>query len=313
MGDIERNLQNVLGNDLKQNVVLRDYVSIGVGGVADFFYVAKDIASLTAAVSAAYKEKIPYFILGGGYNVVPSDRGFPGLVIKNESSNILFSPDFSTVIVDSGVNLGRLISLSAGRDLGGLEFLYGVPSTVGGAIYGNAGSANHSIGDFVKSVTFLMPTDEELRVVKHDPSWMNFSYRSTKLKADFKEEKYKPVILTAKLQLVQRRKDEILRALKENIEIKKEKQPLGERSAGSFFKNPGNVPEKAAGYLLEQSGAKKLRVGGASFSKKHANFLINKKNATADDIKTLAKEAKEKVKEKFDVDLNEEIEYIGRW
>ncbi|PIS07879.1 UDP-N-acetylenolpyruvoylglucosamine reductase [Candidatus Berkelbacteria bacterium CG10_big_fil_rev_8_21_14_0_10_43_13] len=313
MKDIDAELRKILGEDLRQNVVLRDYVSMKVGGVADFFYSATDINNLTLAVSAAVKLKIPYFILGGGYNIIPSDLGFPGLVIKNDCSNIVFSPDFSGVIADSGVNLGRLINQATSHDLGGLEFLFGVPSSVGGAVYGNAGALGQSIGDFVKSVTLLIPKDDTVVIVRHSPAWMSFAYRSSILKTDYRKDKHKPVILTVTLQLVQRRKDEILRMTQENMAVKKKNQPLGEISAGSFFKNLGALPENSAGYLIDHSGAKKLRVGGAAFSKKHANFLINRKNATASDVHDLAEKAKELVKEKYDCDLEEEIEYIGRW
>jgi len=304
-------LKSELGEGLKSNVSLRDYVSLKVGGVADYFFTASDIESLVNAVSSANKLKIPYFILGKGCNIVPADAGFPGLVIKNDCSNIVFSPSFSTVIVDSGVILARLINQAAGRDLGGLEFLSGVPSTIGGAIYGNAGGDGLSIGDFVKSVTLLMPKDDRMIVVRKTPDWMNFSYRSSKLKSDYTDQKYKPVILTATLQLVQRRKDEILRLMQEYLKKKRESQPLGEFSAGSFFKNPSL--SQSAGSLLERAGLKGVRSGGAEFSKKHANYLINRKNASASDIKQLADAAKQTVEEKFDVPLEEEIEYIGRW
>lgn len=311
--NLELELINELGDRLERDVVLKNFTSLRVGGVADYFYRAKNIEDLVLAVSTAYKLKIPYFILGGGYNIVPSDSGFPGLVIKNECQNIVFSPDFSTVIVDSGVNLSKLINLAASRDLGGLEFLFGIPSSVGGAIYGNAGAFRHEIGDYVKSVTLLEPRDDGMAVVRHEPRWMNFSYRSSRLKNAAVDDKFKPVILTATLQLVQRRKDEILRLMQKNLEEKKRYQPLSEVSAGSFFKNVTSQEDGAAGYLLDKSGAKKLRVGGAAFSGKHANFLINRKNATSSDIRNLAQIAKEKVKDKFGLDLKEEVEYIGRW
>jgi len=311
MNEVAETLKSELGEGLKSNVSLRDYVSLKVGGVADYFFTASDIESLVNAVSSANKLKIPYFILGKGCNIVPADAGFPGLVIKNDCSNIVFSPSFSTVIVDSGVILARLINQAAGRDLGGLEFLSGVPSTIGGAIYGNAGGDGLSIGDFVKSVTLLMPKDDRMIVVRKTPDWMNFSYRSSKLKSDYTDQKYKPVILTATLQLVQRRKDEILRLMQEYLKKKRESQPLGEFSAGSFFKNPSL--SQSAGSLLERAGLKGVRSGGAEFSKKHANYLINRKNASASDIKQLADAAKQTVEEKFDVPLEEEIEYIGRW
>lgn len=312
MKDIADFLTGELGSGLKTNVPLRDHVSIKVGGVADYFYVAKDVESLTKATLAAFKAEIPYFILAGGYNIIPSDAGFPGLVILNKSSNITFSPESSTVIVDSGVHLGTLINLAAGRDLGGLEFLFGVPGTIGGAIYGNAGAFGYEIGDFAKAVTLLIPKNDDLVIVKHGSEWMDFSYRSSKLKK-MHFQKFPPVILTATLQLVQRRKDEILRMMRDNIAAKKKNQPLDEVSAGSFFKNPGREKDMTAGYLLEKSGAKKFKVGGAAFSNKHGNFLVNRKKASALDVKNLADKAKEQVKSKFNIDLEEEAEYIGRW
>lgn len=313
MSDIESTLEKELGEGLKKNVILRDYVSIGVGGVADYFYAAENIDQLAKAVMLAHEAKLPYFILSGGNNVIPSDSGFPGLVIKNDSSNIAFSGDNSQVIVDSGVSLGKLINLAAGRDLGGLEFLFGVPGTIGGAVYGNAGAFNYDIGDFVRSVILLVPKADKMVVVKKDADWFDFSYRSSKLKNDFRDTKFKPVILTVKLQLVRRRKDEILTMMQQNLQKKKANQPVGEKSAGSFFKNPSTNRDNSAGYLLDQAGAKKLKIGGAAFSKMHANYLVNKKNATAGDIRRLAEKAKDLVKERFNIDLEEEVEYIGKW
>jgi UDP-N-acetylmuramate dehydrogenase len=313
MADIETTLEKELGEGLKKNVCLREFVSLGVGGVADFFYVAKNIDDLAKCLMVAHDLKLPYFVLGGGYNVVPSDSGFPGIVIKNESNNVAFSGDNSQVIVDSGVSLGKLINLAASRDLGGLEFLFGVPGTVGGAVYSNAGAFGYEIGDFVKSVILLLPKDEKIVVVNKPCEWFNFSYRSSKLKTDYVSEKFKPIILTVKLQLVKRRKDEILGLMQQHISDKKNSQPLNEKSAGSFFKNPNTNLESAAGYLLDKSGAKKLKVGGAGFSKQHANFLVNRKNASASDVRKLAEKAKDLVKDRFNVDLEEEVEYIGKW
>lgn len=306
-------LEKELGSDFQKNIVLRDYISIGVGGVADYFYIAKNADQLAKAVMSAYELKIPFFILGGGYNVVPSDSGFPGLVIKNESNNIAFSGDNSQVIVDSGVRIGRLLNEAASRELGGLEFLYGVPGTVGGAVYGNAGAFNYEIGDFVKSAILLVPKGDKVVVVNKTNDWFQFSYRSSHLKEDYKGDKFKPVLLTVKLQLVKRRKDEIIGMMQRNLNYKKNIQPLGEKNAGSFFKNPSKGQEGTAGYILDRIGAKKMRLGGAAFSKKHANFLVNSKNASAEDIRKLAEKAKEEVKNKCNIDLEEEIEYIGKW
>ena len=313
MEEVELKLRKELGEELKTNLALKQYSSIGVGGVADYFIAVNKIDDLVKAVSIAYKLEIPYFILGGGYNIVPSDAGFPGLVIKNECSNTAFSEDNSQVIVDAGLQLAKLINIAAGKELGGLEFLFGVPGTVGGAVYGNAGAFSYEIGDFVKSIIVLIPEDGKMVIVGKSPEWMEFAYRSSKLKKKFAGEKYKPIILTVKLQLVRRRRDEILGLMKSNLAKKVATQPLAEKSAGSFFKNIDQTREHSAGFLLDSVGAKKMRIGGAAFSKKHANFLINRKNATADNIRHLADKARESVREKYGLELEEEIEYIGKW
>lgn len=313
MDEIERKLKEELGEEVKQNQSLRDYASIGVGGVADFFYTAKTIDQLVNAVTVARKLNLPYFILGGGYNIIPSDSGFFGLVIKNETSNIAFDHENSQVIADSGVNLSRLINLAAGYDLGGIEFLFGIPGTVGGAIYNNAGAFGSEIGDFVKSVILLVSEEDKPKIFRKGTEWMNFSYRSTRLKEGLGDSKHRPVILTVKIQLARRRKDEILNLVRQAILKKKQAQPLEEKSAGSFFKNPGVVKEKTAGFLLDRAGAKKIRIGGAAVSKKHADFIINRKNATASDIRKLADKVRAMVKIDFDIELEEEVEYIGKW
>lgn len=310
MQERENDLKRELGEKLQTNVVLREWVSIGVGGIADYFYVADSIDELVKAISVAIKFNLSYFILGGGYNVIPSDSGYPGLVIKNNSKNIAFSGENSQVVVDSGVNIGTLITQAASRDLGGLEFLFGVPGTVGGAVYGNAGAFGFEIGEFVKNLILLVPEKKDFRIVKRNHDWMNFSYRESKLKNINTEKNYKPVILTVIIQLIQRRHDEIAKIMQNNLTEKRKTQPLDEKSAGSFFKNP---PSGSAGLLLDQAGAKKLKVGGAGISKKHANFIINRKNATANQIRELAELAKETVENKFNVTLFEEVEYIGRW
>lgn len=313
MKEVEDKLVSELGDSLIIGEALKNHTSIKVGGNADYFYIAKEVNDLVKSVNLAYSLKIPYFILGGGYNIICSDKGFSGMVIKNECSNIAFSSDNSQVIVDSGVSLGKLINLAASRDLGGLEFLCGIPGTVGGSVYGNAGAFNYEIGDFVKSVTLLVPKEDKMVIIKKPKEWFDFSYRSSKMKKLFENEKFRPVILTVKLQLVRRRNDEILKMLRKNLSIKSQTQPLNEASSGCFFRNINKTKEGTAGYLLDISGAKKIRIGGAQFSKKHANFLINKKNATASDIRILSNKAKILVKEKCNSDLFEEVEYIGKW
>lgn len=322
-------LSEKLKQGLREHEVMREHTTIKTGGVADFYFEAKTIDELITAVKAAHEIKIPYVVLGWGSNIVFSDYGFPGLIIKNSTSNISFMNSESQVIVDSGVPLGKLILDETSKNLSGLEFLYGVPGTVGGAVYGNAGAHGASIGDYVKSVTLLMPAEgeEEPKIVQQPAEWMEFGYRSTKLKKI--KSQFKPIILTVKLQLAQNRQEEIMRRLKKYQQLRMDSQPAG-NSCGSVFKNPipeelkdyagqgtSNMPilpkERTAGYMLEKSGAKKLKTANAAVSDKHANFIINRKNATSREIRQLVEEMRNVVKNKFNVELQEEIEYVGQW
>ena len=322
-------LTDKLKEGLREHEVMRDNTTMHVGGVADFYYEARKIEDLIKAVDVAIEVDIPYLILGMGSNLIFSDYGFPGLVIRNLTNNIAFMMEKSQVIVDSGANLQKLILESVSHNLSGLEFLFGVPGTIGGAIYGDAGANGQSIGDYVKYVTLLIPGEkgEKSQVVQYKADWFNFGYRVSKLKTmtGYK----KPVILSARIQLAQSRQEEIMRRL--NVWKKKrvERQPDG-WSCGSFFKNPipeelssfalvgrRSMPqlpkERTAGYMLEKVGAKKMKEGGAKVSTKHANFIINSNEAKAQDIRKLAEEMRAAVRDKFSVDLEEEVEYVGQW
>lgn len=315
--------------EIKEHVVMRDFTSLHVGGVADYFYEAKTIEELVRIVKIALEGKIPYFILGGGSNILFSDYGFPGIVIKNSTSNIAVMGEKSQVIADSGVRLSRLIMELTTHDLSGLEFLYGVPGTVGGAIYGNAGAYGSSIGDYVKNITLLIvdPKDDLPKIVQYDSSWMNFEYRSSKLKK--LKSRIKPLILSVKFQFAQNQKEEIMQKLNSYKAERLKTQPIG-LSAGCVFCNPipkelknitgqgtRGMPElpkeRRAGFLLEQAGVKKLRRGDAVVSAKHANFILNKGEARASEIRSLIEEMREKVLEQFAITLEEEIEYVGQW
>lgn len=303
--------------EARENVVLRDFTTMGVGGVADLFYKAKDILSLTKAVSLAIENHVPFLVLGNGSNVIISDSGYPGLVIINQSSNIVRVPETSQLIVDSGVTLGHLISEVTNQELTGLEFLAGIPGTVGGAVWGNAGMRGLAIGQFVKEVTLLHPPKGKLgqpQIIRHKAEWMEFDYRTSKLKKEFAGkllEIERPVILTVRLGLAPAKKEDIIKRINENIESRRH-LPRG-KSAGCIFKNPERTPEKSAGALIEKARLKKLRVGDAFVSPLHANFIINKNRATAAEIRELIEQVRKRVNEKFGIQLEEEVEYIGRW
>jgi UDP-N-acetylmuramate dehydrogenase len=324
-------LKEELKEGVLENEPLSRHTTFGLGGPARYFYPAQTLSDLMKAIKLALKLNLPFFVLGNGSNVLVADQGFSGLCIKNEARNISIIAQKSQVIADSGVFLSKMVAEAASYDLGGLEFLYGIPGTVGGAVVSNAGVMGASIGDFLISATLFFPSGEIKRLTKR---WFEFGYRESRLRHLHP----KPIVLSVKLQFASNRREEILRKIQHFQKIRSAKQP-NERSAGSFFKNPqvdsawaekylrmsgisdgeiletirktGHIP---AGWLLEQVGAKTMKVKAARVSKKHANFLINYKGkATASQIRQLAEQLKKRVYERFGIVLEEEIEYLGDW
>lgn len=324
--NISKQLRDILGGRLQEHVVLRDLTTLKVGGVADYFYTAKSVDDLVLAVSAAWKLDLPYLILGAGGNIVVSDFGFPGLVIKNETGNTAFFDERAQVITDSGVPVGMLIAQCISHGLSGIEFSSGVPGTVGGFTYNGLSCWGKEWKDFIRNVTLLFPPksrSENPKIKTVKPDWLKLSYHTSRLKEMTKKGETRiPVILTVRFQLARRRQEDILSDLRYYQGLRAERQPLGVACSGSFFANPqgfATPPEgvkdktKASGWLLEQAGAKRISVGRAHVSPKHANFVVNSGGATATEIRQLADTLRDRVKEKFGVVLEEEIEYIGKW
>jgi len=279
---------------------LAPHVYMKVGGPADFYFEARNSQDLAEAVKAAIQAKAPFVIIGNGANVLVSDKGFRGLVIKNASKNIKFLPH-GFVEVDSGVDNADLITAAKNRGLTGMERLLKVPGTIGGAVYMNAGDTGKKefFGDLVVSVEVI---DREGQLKKLRAEDCEFGYRASRF------QKTSEIILKAKLQLRQAKKEEIEERAKD-ILVRKMYQPPGP-SVGSTFKNP---PGNFAGKLIEEAGLKGKQIGGAKISEKHANFIINLGNATASDVKALIDLMKSEVKKKSNIDLEEEIRYIGEW
>jgi len=321
---MEKVLKDRLGDELKTGELLSRHTSMGVGGPAEFFYVADKIDKLILAVKTAEEYKIPYFILGNGTNIIFSDRGFEGLVIKNKCREVFLDKNTSLVIVSSGVLLSELIPKVAAYDLGGAEFLFGIPGTIGGAIYNNAGAYGKTISDLVKNITILKNGEVE----KVDKKKIKFDYRSSDLKLKKSVIKSK-IILSAILQFNRQKQADILEKIKQLNAERKKRIPLG-KSAGSFFKNPLISPflrltkdeekelEKIlknnripAWWLIKKAGLNEKKIGDAQVSSLHANFIINTGRATATDIKNLAELIKETVYDRFGIGLEEEVEYVG--
>lgn len=282
---------------MREHEPLKNHCTFRVGGPADFFYELANVEEIPELVTFAEENTIPYRIIGRGTNVLFTDKGFRGLIIKNLTKTCTVADN--EIAADSGVLLSQIIRLSVDNHLSGLEPLYGLPGTIGGAVWGNAGIPNVETGSFVKQAT-LFNVSDGVREMKRNE--IEFRYRSTSLQNS------SDIVMRVILHLKKGEAAKSKELMKKIDEIRRGKQPVG-FTAGSFFKNPS--PEKPAGYLIDQIGMKGKQIGDAEISPKHANFFMNRGNATASEILELAQLAQEKVKERFGIDLEMEVKIIG--
>jgi UDP-N-acetylmuramate dehydrogenase len=286
------------------NEPLKKYSTFQIGGPADFFYRLKDNKKLTKLLEFCKKHSISTFILGGGSNILFDDKGFRGMIIKIATDTIKISN--TTITVDGGVNISKLVSESISYNFTGLENLSGLPGTVGGAVRGNAGCNGLEIKDILISATILNPRTGKIKTVK--PPYFRFAYRTSKLKktneivlsATFKLNKLK----TQKTPVKQAEQKDIIQNLhKKRIST----QPFG-LSAGSFFKNPSQG--YPAGMLIDKAGLKGKQIGKAKISEKHANFFLNLGGASSKNMIELARMARQEVKKRFNIALKEEVQIV---
>jgi len=289
-----------VGKPLKQAVLLADFAHFQIGGKADYFFSASSVFELERAVALARECSLPYYIIGGGYNILFDDMGFRGLVIKNDIQGMVRTAK-DKVRVSSGSALPDFVHYCVEQGLGRLEFLAGIPGTVGGAVCGNAGAFDGEIGDHVEEALIF---DEQGGEQEVDREYFVFGYRSSRLKTT------RDVLLDVSFSLEESERNKITSTIEEILDKRKKKHPPWDIAcAGSFFQNPilpdgRKVP---AAQLLEQVGAKGLAVGNAAVYEDHANFIINKGGATAKEVCQLAAELKKRVKNEFGVDLREEV------
>lgn len=282
------------------NEPLAKHTYMKVGGPAAMLFIAESITDLIEAVSVAHSLEVAVTIIGNGANILVADRGISGFTIINQAKNYKFLPH-DYLETDSGVNVIELITQASRRKLTGFERMMKVPATVGGAIFMNAGDTNRQefFGDLVRSVRILTPTGQIKTLQQED---CGFGYRSSRFQTSHE------IILSAVLQLKAGAKEDIEEKVRDII-VRKINQPAGP-SVGSTFRNP---PGGFAGELLEKAGVKGVQVGGAKVSEKHANFILNLGNASAENIKDLITLMKRKVKETSGVELEEEVKYLGDW
>ncbi len=290
-------LRKKLGERVKLDEPLGRYTTFRIGGPADLFYQTETEAELVKVVKLSRELEVPFFILGGGSNVLISDEGFRGIVIKNQVSDIKFQE--GKMVVGSGTPLARLVEEAATHSLSGLEFGFGIPGTVGGAVVGNAGVKDKAIGDLVERVRVLDGKGEEVNLTKNQ---CQFDYRASRF------QKERKVILEVILKLTEKDESVIREEMARYLEARKD-QPK-EPSAGSIFKNPP-PPAGGAGELIEQTGLKGESEGQAQISEEHANWIVNLGGARCQDVLELLSLAKSKVRTKFGIELEEEIQIIN--
>ncbi len=293
---IGRLLSKVKGTVLREEP-LSNHTSIGIGGPADYLIIPEGVDDVRRVISFSSEEGLRLLFLGQGSNVLIGDDGFRGIVLKfaeGGSFQCVRLLDGCKLEAQAGTPLKRLINLSQEKGLSGLEFAIGIPGSLGGAIWTNAGANSHAIGNLVEKIA-VVKEDGELSELNGDE--VEFSYRYS----TFQERKW--FIWKAVLKLQPSTPASIARKIKSFWE-RRRKQPFAYPSAGCIFKNP---PGDFAGRLIEKAGCKGLVIGGAKVSESHANFIINIGGAKARDVLQLMELIREKVREKFGVELEPEI------
>ena len=278
-----------------ENIDLKKYNTYGIGGIAKYMVFPSNEEKLVKLLDYIKDEKISWYILGGGSNLILPDEDYDGVIINlKELNNYEFDKDI--INAESGISLGKLVNVMLDAGYTNLSSLMGIPGLLGGAIIGNAGAYGTSIFDYIINVKFI---DEDGNIKELNKEEIKYDYRWT----EFKEKKV--IVLSAKIKCINGNVAEAKEKIKENLEKRRKSQPLEYKNAGSVFRNP---PSHAAGYLIEHSGLKGITVGGAMVSEKHANFIINFNNATSRDIIKLVELIKSKVKDVYNVEL--ELEQV---
>ena len=280
---------------------MKNHTSFRIGGNADCYCEVKDTDALRRTILLCRQYAVPYFIIGLGSNLLVSDKGIEGLVIRlgGEFNEITLTDD-NTVRCGAGSTLARLCNFAKNMSLSGLEFAWGIPGSVGGAIYMNAGAYGGEIKDAAFAVDYM---DAEGNIKRCRDKELDFSYRHSFF-TDTDN-----IILRASFRLTPAPQDKIAERMQELMDRRKEKQPINHPSAGSVFKRP---KDGYAAALIEECGLKGCEYGGAQVSPKHAGFIVNDNGATAEDVLGLIEHIKKTVKEKKNTELCCEVRFIGR-
>ncbi len=300
MKNIDR-LKEIIKGEIITNEPMSKHTSFRIGGPAEFFVKPLNKEELREVLNWAKTNMLPVFIIGNGTNILVSDDGIEGVVIKLSKAfdEVKFSGN--NALAGAGAGLQNFLEEAMKRNLGGLEFAWGIPGAIGGSIAMNAGSNSHFISTKVEYVDVMDYEGKEYKLL-HDS--LKFDYRYSILQIE-------PLILIDSLFTLDIKDSNYISMEKEmNLKARWEKQPVNYPCAGSVFKNP---PTTYAGKVLEESGCKGLRVGDAMISEKHANFIVNLGSATAKDVLNLIKEAQARVYKHKDLILELEIKLVGKF
>jgi len=298
MKDYKKWAEGLIQGRILFDTPMRQLTSIKVGGPADVVLFPKDVEELRKTVRFARKRKIPTLILGKGTNLIVRDNGIRGWLVSLSQGLRRVRFDGETVAAEAGLPLQQLVQYSVQKGLTGLEPFFGIPGTVGGGLAMNAGAWGVEMKDVVHSIT-LMKEDGE--IVERTRSRLRFSYRRFFLPSSW-------VILRGKFHLRRGKREEILERVRSYSEMRKRAQPIGYPSAGSIFKNPKEGP---AGRWIEEAGLKGFRMGQAMVSEHHANFIINRGKATAEEIIHLMEWIEKRVYEEKGISLQREVRVVG--
>jgi len=305
----------------KKDILLAPYTTFKIGGPASYFKEIKEKQELEMALREIQKNNLPYFVLGAGSNILISDQGFKGAILKMNNTSYQISPKTGEVEVEAGAKLSKILGETVKNNLTGLEWSAGIPGTMGGAIYVNCGAFNKQMSDYVKQVLVYQFLDSQWRWQIYNQESCHFDYRGSIF------QKSDDIIWQVGLILTAGKKEKSMEEMKNYLTQRKIKQPLNYPTAGCIFKNvlieeypelikkipnapviEGKIP---AGWFIEQYGLKKFQIGQAMISEQHANFIINLGGARAQDVLGLIKVCQEKIFEKFGVKLELEIQLVG--
>lgn len=315
--EILRRLTRIPNVQVCPGAPLRNYTRFAIGGPADIYAETADPDAFVEALDAARSSGLPWAVIGGGTNLVVADAGFRGIVLRYTARSVAAEGD--RVIADAGAELQQVVDFAASRGLKGIETLAGIPGSLGAAVYGNAGAYGHSMSEVVESVRFF----DGRRVRSFGNAECEFHYRESIFKChkDW-------IVFSAVLRLAPADAEQLRRAADEIVSVRNAKFPPAMKCAGSIFKNlilaelapevanriprsvvrEGKVP---AAYFLEQAGAKGLSRGDIHVADYHANLIYNAGNGSAADLAGLVADLKSRVRERFGLELEEEVQYVG--